>query len=113
MPAFLHMRNQRIAEARRRNQLRPLHQTFKVIRHSLGTNGAVGALDDQIRRFRPAHVSQHHFSRENQRTRVDLILAGVLRCSTVGGFEHRHGVGQVGARCDADTAHFRRQGVGR
>ena len=56
-------------------------------------------------------MTQHHLGRENQRARVDLVLAGILRRGTVGRFEHRHGVGQVGARRDADTAHFRGQGV--
>src|SRR5690606_1674478 len=60
----------------------------------------------------PAHVTQHHFSGEAQRTWVHLVLASVLRCSTGGGFEHGNGVRQVGTWSDADTAYFGRQGVG-
>ena len=49
----LHMRDQRITEARRRHQRGTLHQALEIIGHGLGRNGAIGALDDQISSFNP------------------------------------------------------------
>ncbi len=57
-------------------------------------------------------MAQHHLRGEDQRTRVDLVLAGVLRRGAVGRLEHGHRIGQVGAGRDADAADLGRQGVG-
>src|SRR5690606_5881455 len=89
-----------------------VHQTLEVIGNGLVGDSAFGTLDDQVRRFYPAHVTQHHFCGQDQGAGVDLVLASVLGCSTVGCFEHRNRIGQVGARSDTDTAHFRGQRVG-
>ena len=43
-------------------------------------------------------MAQHHLGREDQRARVDLVLAGVLRRRAVRGLEHRDRVGEVRAR---------------
>ena len=56
--------------------------------------------------------TQHYLRRENDRTRVDLVLTGVLRRSTVSGLEHCHRIRQVGPRRNADTPDLGRQGVG-
>ena len=57
-------------------------------------------------------MTQHHFGRQDQRAGVDLVLTGILGCRAVSGLEHGHGIGQVGARRDADAAHLGRQRVG-
>src|SRR5690606_37111776 len=66
----------------------------------------------QISSFSPAHVTQHHFSGQDQRTWVHVVFASVLGSGTVGGFEHGHGVGQVGTGSDTNTTHLSSQSVG-
>lgn len=39
---------------------------FEVVGHGFVADGAVDALDDQIRGFGPAHVSQHHLAGQDQ-----------------------------------------------
>src|SRR5690242_10827404 len=65
-----------------------LHQPREIVGDRLCRNGAVHALDDQIRGLAPAHVTQHHFARQNHRSRVHLVLVGVLGRGAVSGFEH-------------------------
>ncbi|MNF58425.1 hypothetical protein D3C84_399800 [compost metagenome] len=57
-------------------------------------------------------MAQHHFGGQDQRARVHLVLASVLRRGAVSCFEHSNGIGQVGTRSDANTAHFGRQSIG-
>jgi regulator of PEP synthase PpsR (kinase-PPPase family) len=84
----------------------------QVIGHLLGADRAFHSPDHQVRCFRPAHVTQHHFRRQDDRARVNLVLPGVLGCGTVGCLEHSNGIGNIGARRDADAANLRRQRVG-
>src|SRR5690606_352504 len=88
------------------------HQTGKVICHFTRGDGFFHAGDDQISSFSPAHVTQHHFSGQNQRTWVHVVFASVLGSGTVGSFEHGHGVGQVGTGSDTNTTHLSSQSVG-
>ena len=68
--------------------------------------------DDEIGRFRPAHVAQHHLGRQNLRARVHIVFARVFGRRAMGGLKTGHGVRQVGARRNADAAHLGRQRVG-
>ena len=68
--------------------------------------------DYQIRGLYPAHVPQHHFRRQNDRSWINLILAGIFWRGAVSGLEHGNRIAKICARCNADTAHLRRQGIG-
>ena len=57
-------------------------------------------------------MAQHHFGREDQRARIDLVLAGILRCGAVRRLETGVLLGNVGTGRNADTAHLRRQRIG-
>ena len=56
-----------------------LHQPLEVVRHRLGPDRAVHALDDQVGGLGPAHVAQHHLAREDHRAGVHLVEVRVLR----------------------------------
>jgi hypothetical protein len=70
--------------------------------------------DDQVGSFAPAHVAEHHLTREDDRARVHLVQVGVLGRGAVSRFEDGVTglVVDVGARSDADAAHLRGQRVG-
>ena len=67
---------------------------------------------DQVGRFLPAHVLQHHHARQQQRAGIDLVEIGVLGRGAVGGFEHGDVIGHVGAGRDTDTTDFSGDRVG-
>ena len=71
------------------------HQPRKIVGDDLVEDRLFHRRDDQIRRFDPTHVPQHHLGRQNQRTRIDVVLAGILRRRAVRRFEHRHGVADI------------------
>ena len=54
-------------------------------------------------------MPKHHFSRQNQRPRVDLILSCVLGRGAVSRLKDRDIVGQVGAGCDPYTTYLGRE----
>lgn len=37
-------------------------QAGQIVRHRLGRNGLLQALDDQVRRFGPAQIAEHHLA---------------------------------------------------
>ena len=57
---------------------------------------------------------EHQYTRQQDRARVDLVLARILRRRAVGGLEHAVAgdVVDVGARCDTDATHLRGESVG-
>ena len=59
-------------------------------------------------------MAQHHLGGEDERAGVDLVLASVLWCGTVGCFEDGNAriVVDVGARGDANPADLCGQGIG-
>src|SRR5450759_2574662 len=67
-----------------------VHRTGKVISDFLALDRAFHRLDDGISRFKPAHVTQHHFCRQYFRTRVHVIFTGVLGCGAVGCLKAGH-----------------------
>jgi len=71
-------------------------------------------VDDPVGRLGPAQVAEHHFARQNERSRIDLVEVGVLGRGAVGGLEDRAAgvVVDVGPRGDADPADACRQGIG-
>ena len=80
---------------------RVVHQPREVVRDLLVGDRGAERVDDQVRGLDPAQVAEHHLGREDQRARVDLVLAGVLRRRAVRRLEHRDRVGEVRrpARC--------------
>src|SRR3989454_12519734 len=101
-------------ELRALDFLRALHEPREVVGHHLLPDGRLERGDDPVRRLRPAHVAQHHLAGEDDRARIDLVLARVLGRGAVGGLEEGVPalVVDVGAGGDADAAHLRGEGVG-
>ncbi|KAF1858247.1 hypothetical protein Lal_00014748 [Lupinus albus] len=100
-----------LKEAGTRHLRRPFHQAREVVGDALGRDRLFHRADDEVGRFRPAHVAQHHLGRQDQRTGVHVILARILGRRAVRGFEHRDGIGHVGTRRDTDAADLGRQRV--
>ncbi len=69
--------------------------------------------ENQIRRFGPAEVAEHHFAGENHGAGIDLVLVRVFRRGAVRGFEDgvAGDVVDVAAGRDADAADLRGQRV--
>src|SRR3954453_20390219 len=74
----LHVLDNGVGELRRLQFRGAFHQAGEVVGDALAGDGAVHALDDQIRGFDPAHVPQHHLAGQNHRTGVHFVLVGVL-----------------------------------
>src|ERR1044072_2286889 len=84
---LLHVGDDAAAERRALHLVGALHQPCKIIGDGPGGNRPVHALHHQVGGFGPSHVAQHHFAREDDRARVDLVLVGVLGRRAVGGLE--------------------------
>ena len=69
---------------------RAFHQAGEIVSDVLAGDGGIHRIDNGVGGFGPAHVAQHHFGREDLGAGVDVVLAGVLRCGSVGGFETGH-----------------------
>jgi len=93
--------------------LRAFHLAGEVVCDHLVSNRLVQRLDDQVGGFRPAHVTQHHLTGQDDATGVDDVFAGVLRRGAVRGFEDgvAGDVVDVAAGGDADAADLRGQRV--
>ena len=102
-----------VSERRTLDLGRAVHEAGEIIGHLPGANRAVQALQDQIRRFGPAQVAQHHFAGEHDRAGVHHVLVRVFGRGAVRGLENRvaRDVVDVAARRDADAAHLRGQRV--
>ena len=102
----LHIRDNVIAELRAFDFRGAFHLAGKVVGDAFAGDRAVETFDDQVGRFRPAEVTQHHFAGENNRARIDHVFVGVLRCGAVGRFENgvTRDVVDVATGGDADTA---------
>src|SRR5512134_3424840 len=82
MPVLLqpgHALDDRRPELRALHLLRALHEPREVVGDDLFLDGLLEAGDDPVRGVGPAHVAEHHLAGEDDRARVDLVLAGVLR----------------------------------
>ncbi|ABA48963.1 Hypothetical protein BURPS1710b_1109 [Burkholderia pseudomallei 1710b] len=108
---LLHVFDQHLTEARARHLRRAFHQAREVVRDALLLDRLLHRGNDHVGRFGPAEVAQHHFGRQDFRTRVHVILARVLRRRAVRRFEHRDRIRQVRARRDADAADLRGERV--
>src|SRR6476620_9266542 len=109
----LHARDDPIGEFGGLDFPRAFHQSGEVVRHLPVRNSSVHPLHDEIGRLWPSQMPQHHLARENHRTRIDLVLIGVLGSGAVRGLEDRVAgdVVDVPPRCDADAANLGGQGI--
>ena len=100
-----HVPDDRLTELGALHQGCAFHQAVEVVGHRLGADGAFHAFDDQVSRFVPAEVAEHHFAGENHRAWVHLVEVGVLRRRAVRGFEDgvASDVVDVAAGRDADA----------
>src|SRR4029453_4381716 len=85
----LHVRNDCVADLGALHLGRSVHQPREIVGDGLRRDGAVHALDHQVRGFGPSHVPQHHFSRQHDGAGIDLVEIRVLRRGAVRGFEDR------------------------
>ena len=67
-------------------------------------DGLTNALDDQVGRFVPAHVVEHHDCRQDQRPRINFVHTCVLGRCAVRGLEQGHVCADVGTRAEAQSA---------
>ena len=89
------------------------HLAGEVIGDPLGANRAVQAFEDQVGRFVPAQVAEHHFAAEHDAAWVHLVLVRVFGRGAVRRLEDgvAGDVVDVAAGRDADAADLRRQRV--
>ena len=109
---LLHMVDHDLAKTGTAHLRSTFHETGKVIGDFLGGNRIFHRADDEVSRFDPAHVAQHHFSRQDQGAGIHIVFTSIFGSGAVGGFKHGNGVAQVGARCNADAADLGCQRVG-
>src|SRR5690606_14475132 len=90
------------------------HQAGEVVGDDLLADGRLQAPDDQFGDLVPAHVAEHHLAGEDDRTGVDLVLAGIFGGGAVGGLEDGEAglVVDVASGGDADASHLSGEGVG-
>src|SRR5262245_21848725 len=65
-------------ELRALEQRPSVHQPVEIVGHALLRDGLGDAVLDQAGNLAPAHVVEHHDTRQDHRRRVDLVLVGVL-----------------------------------
>src|SRR5262249_43696245 len=87
---------------------RAVHQTCEIIRNAFAFDVATQALENQIGSFRPAHVTEHHFTGKNYRTGIHLVQIRVFRRSAMCSFENcvTGDVIDISSGRDADSAHL-------
>src|SRR5438552_4728437 len=109
-----HVLDDLAAELRALHFLGAFHEAGEVVGDDLRLDGLLESGHEAVGRIRPPQVTEHHLAREDDRARVDLVLARVLRRGAVGGLEQRVArvVVDVGARRDADAADLGGQRVG-
>src|SRR4030095_1639853 len=74
----LHPLDHRLAEPRARHLFRAVHQACEVVRDNLVLDRLFEARLDERGGLAPPHVHQHHLGGKDFRSRIDVILAGVL-----------------------------------
>ena len=109
----LHVGDDVVAELRALDFGRAFHLAGEIVGDSLGADGAVEALEDQVGGFGPAHVTEHHFAGENDGAGIYHVLVRIFGRGAVRGLENgvAGDVIDVAAGGDADAADLRREGV--
>ena len=67
---------------------RAVHQTREVIRDAFACDRATQSLENQVGSFRPAHVTEHHFTGKNDRAGIHLVQVRVFRRGAMRSFEN-------------------------
>ena len=111
--AISHVLNDVFAKLGALDFRRAFHLAGEIVGDALAGDRAVQAFDDQIRRFDPAHVAEHHFAGEHHGAGIDDVLVRILRRGAVRGFENgvAGDVIDVAAGRDADAADLRGERV--
>src|SRR3989442_12781925 len=71
---LLHTCNNRVRELRGAQLRRACHLAREIVGDLLGGDRPVHSADDHVGGLVPAKVPEHHFTRENHRSRVHLVL---------------------------------------
>ena len=66
---------------------------------------------DEVGRFIPAHVTQHHHTAQNEAAGIDLVFAGILGSRAVSRFKQGHTVANVSAGSHAQPANLGRSRI--
>src|SRR5262249_43773227 len=113
-PSLVHVGNYSVAKTGTAYEFRAVHQPFEIIGYRLVSDRSLESFDDEIGGFLPAHVTQHHLARKNDRAGIDLVEIGIFRGGAVGRF--KDGVAAVVIdvlpRPDADATYLRGQRIG-
>ncbi len=85
---------------------------LKVVGHKLLLNGLLHRIFNQLGCLFPTDEIQQHDARQDDRTRIDHVLVGVLRRSAMRCFEYGEAIADVSARRNAQATHLRSGSVG-
>src|SRR5258707_5550113 len=112
--AASHVRNDAVAELGALDFGCSLHQTSKIVSDPFAGNCSIDASNDEVRRFRPAKVTQHHLAGKHDLAGIDPIKICVFRSSTVRSLENRMAgmIINISTRSDADPSDLGCQCVG-
>src|SRR4029453_4311853 len=86
--AASHVFDDVVPELRALDLGRAVHQAREVIRDAFAFDRAAQSFENQIGRFPPAHVPEHHFTGKNHRARIYLVLVRVFRRGAMRSFEN-------------------------
>src|SRR4051812_12248561 len=91
-----------------------VHELVEVNGNAFACDGSTEAVYNNICRFFPAHVFQHHYTTEDNGARVHGICVGEAWSGTVGSFEYSITcrVVNVSAGSDTDTAYGSSESIG-
>src|SRR4051794_32121784 len=91
---------------------RALHLPGEIVRDLLVPDCLFEPTLDGVGRATPAEIAEHHDAGEDDRAGIDDVLARILRCGAVRGFEEADVVADVRARRDSEPANLGCAGVG-
>ena len=109
---FVDVRDDLLGELAGRELLAALDLAVDVVCDFLRADGLLDGVADELGGGGPAHVVEHDTARKDERARVHLVLAGVLRGAPVNGFGKEAAVTDVGAGGDAEPTDLCATGVG-
>src|SRR5258705_4048863 len=109
-----HVRNDVVAELGTLDFGCSLHQTSKIVCDPFAGNCSIDAPNNEVRRFCPAKVTQHHLTGKHHRARIDPIKICVFRSSAVRSLENRMSamIINISTRSDPNPSHLGCQRVG-
>src|SRR5262245_14547004 len=111
--SMLHVINHVLSKFAALDLRRAVHQTREIIRNAFAFYRTTQAFENQIGSFRPAHVTEHHFTGKNYRAGIHFVPICVFRRCAMCSFDIcvTCYVLDGSSRRDADCAHLRGQRV--